>query len=155
MAKLLRSFRRISLLNLGAKGVRLHKNAEPLHILKFVTTCLSVINLTTDVSITITVEKVLASVLVLSIDFNIHFGKWLTSSVTNFKLTEVFKDSDFELVLVECLELLKITAIDFDDKIGIHVPEFNWQRNLLRHKRVKLRFIHYVRKHLLLNELEG
>jgi len=142
-------------LNLGSKSVRLHKNAEPLHILKFVTTCLSVVNLTTDVSITIAVEEVLASVFVLSIDFDIYFGKWLTIGIANFKFAKVFKDCDLELVLVECLKLLKVTTINFDDKVSIHVPKLNWKRNLLRYKRVKLSFIRLIRKHLLLNKLEG
>ena len=92
----------------------MNQDAESLDILQLITTCLCVIDLTSDVSIAISEEEIFSSVLVTGIDLDIDTGQGLTIQVTDLQLTEVFEDCHLQLVLVESLELLDISTIDFD-----------------------------------------
>ena len=92
----------------------MHENTESLHVLQLVATSLGIVHLAADISVAITVEVILFSDLTLEVNLDVDFLHWLASRVAYFQLAKSLKHCYLELVLVEGVELLKITTVNLN-----------------------------------------
>lgn len=110
----------VALEDLTAVLIILDQDCEALHILQLVARSLSVLNLTPNVSVAITVESLTTRSLLVE-DFNVSPRERLAgSSVGHFKLTVLLQNVNLKIVRIVSQELLKITGGNLNHHVLVH-----------------------------------